>query len=812
MKRPHSGIALILTLILTSLLLLLVGAFFALNQEQIRFRVADENEVRAQQAALSGLEYARMRLEVDPLWGIPGQGRQRNFQTEGLTIFENDRFLANSDELFLSVGLLADGESHFQISLLEAGAIAEERSQGRFSDAAIAGRRQGPMETWERAALQAQDHSINYLMAMPWSPALSPADGASALRAVSPGQCRLIVRGYCRGRSVLADATLALQEITGASLSSGGSMDIDPDIENQFGRVQPGRWLVATMQEGKNSVESTGAMTLRGLGPDSPAQTFVGSNGTASAADRIQVDRQAIRRVVASSDGRLEVGREGAAEDIRTGPAALVSGGQYKPNEGVSPLSNLSVTEAENVMDRSANHRVRLPGGEYRFTAENVLEGPAGTVRDTLEHDGEVVARIRDHKLIFSQGMSITFQGPTTIRADGGIRPGLLIGYENADVNYSWLPSNSTGTFLKVERGSLDIDGSIGGKGGLMATGNTTQQGDILMRGRSQMAADPDAPVTLFAERNIQVTPPDPSMADFFSVDLSPLASAIDRYARSNTVPPRRIGRRWYEGRDPWVDGDHPLQHFTGLGHGQDVLTQGGSNPVSDRLVSTRSIKTTPISTDPGRLKRALAEKFPLLSGPIGDPVSDQARANYDAMFSRLNEGGMTAGRYIRLREYLREMQRAENAGSPLPSPDPASPNASRWANLDRMNERVNDQLKAEISFFDKKGRTVGHPTLRNLVESQSNSDPRNNAFTREMNEMDAHWTGLMYARGSIAIESGFGNFDLRGAALSLFDLAIFKVHSVTSVYDPSYLRQLSEFRFRNRTGQKFMRTFFLFR
>lgn len=767
----------------TGFLLTLLSAFFSNNIDQVNFRTVDEKRLRAQQAALSGIEYARMRLELQPRWGLPGQGLSRNLQTAGLRVFESDQELVAGRPLFICVGLLQDGASHFQLSLMAPGGSVADLSNGCLSDRSIASNRSGPYTSWSRSTLKASDISINYLNSPAWAPSLLVGAGASGLRGLSGANCRLVVRGYCHGKTAIADCTLEPDTISNSVFSAGGSMAIDQDPS--------ARWNLESTRVGKNQIEANGQMAIRGADAGHPGLFFV-RGGAANSSDQILVSQTQLGQVSDLGDGRLNIPL-GTTVPVNPTAARAATQGVFRPEEGVSPLGNLGTSEVEGVMAARAAHQVTLPGGQYRFTSDHTIDGPAGSFSDALVVGGQVVARVRDHQLIFSKGFQVTFDGSTTISSSGGAKPSLLIGYENSQPSTSWLPAQGEGTFLKVNQGSLDVDGSIAGQGGIMATGTGPQQGDIIMRGRSQMSATPDAPVTLFAEKNIKVSPPDPTQADFFSIDLGPLSSALKTYAAAHTSSDPDF--------DPWSQGDAPIETFTNLGVvRQNRLTQGSDNAVSDASVNSNSIKTSAITqTDLGQLKSALAEKFPVLGGPDDDPMAMQARANYDEIFQQMSTPRMSAGRYIRVREYLRELQKAANGGGPLPAPQDTG-----WSDFGQLNEVINDQLKAELSFFDRKSKEL-QMSFRAMANNGSN--PTQNPLTSTMNERDSKWTGMMYARGSIWIESGDlsakGSLDLRGGMVALQDMVVSKVKAINTVYDPAYLRQLSEFRVGQRIGNK---------
>ena len=167
---------------------------------------------------------------------------------------------------------------------------------------------------------------------------------------------------------------------------------------------------------------------------------------------------------------------------------------------------------------------------------------------------------------------------------------------------------------------------------------------------------------------------------------------------------------------------------------------------------------------------------------------------------------GLAVGRYLRLREYLRDLQGASDAGRPLPTASD-----SPWGDLTARNEVLNDQLKAEISFFHRKA-AADNRSLSNLIHDNRSTNPSDNDLTHSMNARDARWTGFLYARGSVAVDSGGGNLDLRGSLVARNDMAVTNVTNVISIYDPAYLKSASQFMVGNKLAVKLWTDFYRLR
>lgn len=782
LRKRRKAIALMMTLIVAALLLMLTSAFFSVNTEQIRLQRNSEVTQRASAAALSGLEYARMRLEADSLWGIPDQGRAHSRSTDVFRIVEEDNLEIGGVKTFVCIGVLSGTESHFQINLVEPGNLLLDLPGGRVADLAIAQDPAGSVAGWSKEALPRRDLSLNYLNAGAFFPPLKNA--RTPERTLLPGQVLLQVRGYCRGTVRTLEVNFAGERQTEAAVQSGGVLAMD------FDSSAPGaRWRVQSVVWDKNRIESTGKMILGGI-PDAPRLLFDHWNkGVAASQSRIQTS-PGIQSVSEDSSGGLDIVFSAPPDDLVVPPAQAHANGTFRANTGVADVSDLSKDSAESLLSKSNYHPVTLPGGVYEFTNHETIQ-VGGTVYSQKIMDGPTtVATIRDHKLIFTEGVRVDFTGSTTIRSQGANTPSVLVGYHPD----GWLPWNSKGSFLKVNQGDLVIDGSLAGNGAVMTTGNSTSEGSISLQGKSQMSSDPDSGVTMFAERNIRVGAPDPSSAEFFHFDLAAISQGMEAYVASTGAS--------------WDDGSSPLSRFADLGEEQNLHTQGGQTVIDDSSVLDTSIKTAPVNANLSELKAQLESTFPILANPA-------AQAEFQGLYDHFMNGdpgvvepGMTVGRYVRLREFAREMQLADDRGEPLPTSDLADPNVSNWAQVDKNNARINDQLKAEISYFHRKAGTLGK-TLKQLIKAPNAGNPDNNPLTGEMNVRDARWTGLMYARGSVWVDSGGGRLDVRGSLVARSDVAVTNSTGVTTVYDPRYLNGLTRYSVGNKDFTKLAYEFY---
>ena len=786
--RRQRAIALVLTLVLSSLLLMLTTAFFSVHLEQIRFQSQTQESHLARQAALSGLDYARMRPEADPGWGTPKGGKNLALSIPGLRIYEDDRLgagSASSPKSFACVGVLGNGDSHFQINLWQPGEPLATLNDGRFHDASIAAAPLAPPASWTLEPLQPLQVSLNYTQASPFSNSC-PSPGFSPNRTVIPGEALLQIRGYSGGVVKTLEVTMGVERQTEASFQCGGTLAVD---------TGSGTWFINSVVAGKNRVESGSKMIVNGQA-STPNVRFLAANGVAASNAAIQASSGGVQQVLDLGDGQMQINMVDTPDDLAVGAANSHSNGKFDPNSGEGSPPDLSPSSVQAMMSNSAHSSYTMPGGRYEFTAPNAISINGGPPQVGDFRSGpHRIGKIENYRLILEDRKQVEFSGPTSFSAPAGVKPSILLGYDN----HGYLPWDSEGTFIKVTNGNLDIDGSLSGKGSVMTTGNSTTAGSILMRGKSQMSADSDSDVTLYAERNIKVTPPDPTSADFFSVDLAAISQSMNAYA---------------PGAGPWNSGDRPLNQFASLsGADQDLHVQGGNDPVDDASIGTGSIKRAPINNNLPELKAELEAQFPVLLDPTDGPQAqvefnrlyDMFMDDTQPMHPSITEFGMSAGRYVRLREFLRELQRAHDAGDPLPTSDLTStvPPPSSWANVTLNNEIINGQLRAEIGYYHRQFAGLGFSSLRAMMTHASSDNPANNPLTASMNARDARWTGLMYARGSVVLDTGGGNLDVRGSLVARNEIAVTNATQVSTVFDPVYLQNLSRFAIGSGMGLK---------
>lgn len=816
-RSERRAVALILTLMITSLLLMLLGSFFSLNSDQIRLLGRTQLDDQALEAARSGLEYARMRLEMDPSWGLPGRDTARRINSSGMQIWETDNTASSAGRrVFQCVGVLNGGDSHFQICCVAPGtSVAAPLTPGAFDDDDIAARPAVGPGGWRTRPLARADVSINNLAASTAVPSLKPWNDFTPQRALPSRQMLLLVEGVSHGRVRRLEANMAEKTVTQASVFAGRSLTAS------INQGDWGYWFVGTSPYCKNAVQAKGDMVFAQSSSTDTKLRFLGdrANNRLVTEGNIFSSSGAAPTPTEDADGNLNF--DGLAKTaISRLPAQNNANANLQEQSAVSG-SDLTASEVEGQLTSTSLNTVNLPGGHYHFTAPDKVTGPDGTVYNRVMTRGsETVAVIRNNRLIFNEGLKVQFNGNTTVSGED-VSPQLLLGYNRSDNPNDWnryVADNSPGTMIKVNNGSLTVRGGVSGKGSVLALGSDAGQGNIQMEGKSQMSGDADSTVTMYADRAIKVTAPGPGTADFVKSDVPAIAQGLSAYAAPRTG----------EDSDPWGSGSLPLNYFAQLGSNQDTVTQGGYTMpagLSDAVPSTASVRTSPaLNLTPDakltEFKTALAAEFPMLAAnPDDQPRQPQVAASLDALVNRLTSDRttpLTVGGYLRVREFLKETQRAwDRNEANLPSVGGSDPAAdSDWANPERQNQTINQQLKSEISFLQQKARARNLGSLQGLVQAVAGATAvpyltHPLASDMDNENRDIRWTGLMYARGSVFIDAGGGGLDVRGSLVGLKDVALTNAAWVVSIFDPSYLSGLTGTSLNNRPVRKYATIFF---
>ncbi len=110
MKCGRRGVLFVLSLIVVTLIFLLATTFVSVNRTQMEMSRDASTRQAARLAAVSGQDYARMRLESDPSWGLPTGANSaftRSTDVAGLTVWEGE-----TDSTVSVVGVAATTKPH----------------------------------------------------------------------------------------------------------------------------------------------------------------------------------------------------------------------------------------------------------------------------------------------------------------------------------------------------------------------------------------------------------------------------------------------------------------------------------------------------------------------------------------------------------------------------------------------------------------------------------------------------------------------------------------------------------------------------
>ena len=758
--------AIILTLLMAALLLMLAGAFLQINRSNFQGSLAADREQRAHQAALTGLEYARMRLESYQQWGIPKSKSDVAINVANFRVVEDHDYKpSGAIHEFVSVGILDGGQSHFQIEFLTAHDPVNSIANGRISDADIEKNPGGTISSWLKSTLNPTDISLNYMnetnaTAQPLTGPESPA------RTLPRTRARILVTGYCKGVIKRADVTVGQESFTNAGIAAGRNLVIQSNFWNPDSKITD-----------TNRINSTGNTVLPGAeggNPNKPAMKFRGgwggaNAGTLAAQGTVKTGANAV--IGAGPDGlggiSLSYSASPPVAPTNFNLASSNVNGTLDQYAGVPGVASLDAPTVESWSNFGAAKP--LPGGTYTFIGhENVVHSNGTTYNKSIDPGGGKAIELRDFKFIVPEDTRVNVNSNIRIRSNPGLKaPTVAMGY-NKD---GWLNSNKKGGMLNVQNGNLTVSGSLVGKGSVIINGTALDPNshEMKIQGASQMSGSTDLGVTVYADGPITVSAPTDS--DFFGFDWDSLASTVDKF-----------------GTGKWATTGKPMAKWKTLAKTDQNFYMGGT-AANDSIVDPTYLRSKPMTA-----LAATGAVANLTTNFSSYSANATVQSEFDYLVGNYTlDGGITPGRYIRLREFLKESQTALLQGTALPSASDTANvggNLSNWADSLKNSDLVNDYLVKELEWFQSEGEKNNWSwDLKNVVTQASNP------ISASLNYRDAKWKGLLYSKQSILVDAGTGSFELEGSAVAKKDIVVRNADHVYTNYDPSYFDELSKFK-----------------
>lgn len=789
MGKKRRGIILISTLFLIFLLVLMSSAFLNINSNNLRLTVNVKNQELAVLAAMSGVQYAKMRIEQyinedsATSWG----GADRVYFAKDIPSGANDGFDSIAEDALEGVvnGTLRGGEAAFRMVFTHDAAITEK----------------GGTPT-----------SFNNI----WNPA---AQDRGTLRSV-PARCaHLIVVGTAGGVSRTVEVLLKKQALTNSSAFAGKDLKV--------GTTSNGLWSINSLDPFDNSVRANGDIIAPSLGvlPDplptlfsstpSPNITFTGGGsgpldpGGASLG-AIVAKKNIIFAPTITSPPVITIG-DGGNDTEETAYVKQQTGGVLYPNTESTPPPNLS---ASSVTPGAGKCIYTIASGVYNMTAHDKIKLPTGIEDDKVPFstNGSCASspdlKVNEYMLRIPKDINVQVTGSFTLTTTLVNKQAKLgLGYDDDGVQEVGTSPN-----FHVKGGDVTINGELTGEGGVVA-----EKGNVTLNGKSVLSTDPSYGVAVYADGNVAINPPVLNGITSGNSDFIAYKNAV-----SNATT---------------------LQ--TGLKTGNWLNNWGGSNP-SEKGKDAETLRETSVGTATwapdymggatGKLTINPTDKSPpiIISIPSPLPTLTIYGVNFDS-----TPKNIILGRYVRAKKcedsedltllaapwdggdlsvgdvqsiieskieevFWSDKEQIENQ---LASKLESLPGADRfkddtWASPNSYCSGCNTYEKykdndALVSFPDY-WQGPFDPTVAAKFDSGKQTKYNTNyrvlwgnseEISQTLDQQDAEFTGLIYTKGDISVNLGGHRFFIEGAVIAQNgDITINNASNVSFLYNPEYL------------------------
>ncbi len=732
------GVLFILSLIVVALVFLLATTFVSVNRTQMAMsRDASARQI-ARLAAVSGQDYARMRLEADPSWGLPSGSNSaftRVTDVNGLTVWEGE-----TDSTISVVGIVGDNDAAFALYLQAPG--QDLRAYQAVDLNSVLESHSDP-QSWRPMAGETTRLSINNLSAV--GGVLSPPQ--VGFRSLPARACNLQVRGAGRGTGAWVDAT---HRRTGA-LDIGAASGQDLAVS-----VNPGgQWVIDSTDPYGNQVSANRSLVTPpanqlqfgdGTNP-SEGSAFSHQNINLGGSFSTAVDPLTGEVTLNGVTGGTVIG-DGVNDQQERDQASATTGGLFSPNQPQKEAPEITVND----LKLPTGSTFSLAGGHYHFVGPdevhfwfNPLTDPVtagapdqvftGSIPDA---SGNPAVFLQDRKFIVSDNTRVDINGDARLSSNQDGLPYLSIGF---GADGSPADQNSLGALTVA--GDFNLEGAVVGSGSLVTTAANGSSGRLTLQGKSALSAPADAGVAVYAEGPVRMRPVDPRADVTNQVDLSALNWSAYQWGLANTP---NINY------DDWLSLS-PGQRETRV----DVAGDG----LEEKDV-------------PQQFYDDLLASFPNI-----DPSAAQIANDWWSQRPPQFEN------WVGIREYLKAVTNGE-------SPQAA---ADYW--LQDPNGANNDTVTipvvaSELTAFAQAGapddlRTyLSQPYAGTQAQNQANNQPGVNA-------RDADFRGVIYTASDFFGEMDGFEFSVDGSIVARGDLILSDAGQVTTRFNPQFVDQLLE-------------------
>ncbi len=774
--KTKRGIALISTLIVASLLMMLAAVFLKMNDASFSLGArADKNQI-ALEAAQTGIEYARMRLETDPNWGISSSQPKISSQNGAFEVVElQDLSTRGGAESFVAVGLLHGGDSHFQIVFPQIDVDAQIPG-GCFKDEDIEKNPKGGTAIWGLATLGRDLMSVNNLVSdsRPYTWARGESSRTSPGRAIPANRAVVQAIGYHRGVRKTIEVTYRPELLTKSSFSSGGMTAVQSSAE----------WGLYAASGERAELEARGNLFLPGENTD-PNKTLT--------KNRTRKDGKAASQASIKTGGHFS-----ASLDNATGQANLtwslnpmdptnfnrlgadIGNTNASQNTAVPPLKKPSIQLIDQLLNKGRNNLITLTSGTIKFLSRDKVQvlNKSGQVIET-SNSGRLSSglTVKNYRLEVPDGTRVNIDGDLSIERGNPQQPppALALGYKDGFMNN---PYRAKGASVNVQNGALNVDGAIVGNGSVVVNASIPSdesKAQINVTANSKVSGAQSSGVAMYADGNIQVAAPKPEDATNYPADWNVVGAALNNYANQGNRWPQLQGK-WLDrrtGTREQIDLISAHENFFNETHVPALRDQAAPNVVKalnelTEQFNVASWAQTDIDSLTLGMQTILGDSFTLT----------QAGAKMVAASPK----SISVSQYLQIRDYLRDSKVNIAQGLPV------------GTEIEPIDDAEADSLLAnEITWFAK--------TAREINESQWwQNTPLQEFCTKSNNPLDLSslrncaMEGMIYSNSSVLLSTGGGNLEMIGSLLAGKDLVVTDVGYLKSSYDPRYIQEFSKF------------------
>ncbi len=764
------GMALASVLMVSVILLALAGAFFAAHKTDLALMVSAQDREYTKNGCLSVGQFLQYRLE-------------------------NDRFFARAP--FSEKG--REDPPH----------TFPEDSESPVLEVSYRGNGVDPRKNIISGRLLATDTEFEAVLLNNLD---GPATVTNSLGGTPPRTARVWITTRRKNVTKKLDFIVKRSPFSNASIISGGNIDVSLTSSAE------GAWWLGSRQPSGNAVRAKGKIS----GPEVLNENRLGIEFEPSEGlDGQQKAPYGVLQAQFLSLSLNGVRREVTADTPQLSTIQENIQGSLTPGSGDFQVPRLSSDEL-----RSASYKFTLPNREYTFRSErhgdrvsHMLLGDGQLLQrydaiNSPEHEeqdpgdpgfpgvpgGEPGGGDIGDEYEPGRFLDLNAYGRPTVRFDleartMSINPDVEV---QAEGNFVLRALNENGApdmdgqptlILGNEHGAatlaasgIQVEGSVGGQGALKA-----QEEGLSIRAKSSLSTTPDFGIALHSAGDVTLSRPARSSRDGLSVDWDAYKLAVEKtdrstrgsldawmHLKSQTMVANDLSKAVLAAEGEMLDFDHI---WDGLGrefdHGDDFALEKIQEWLQEAVEAE-------YEDDPSWIA-PIPEPDPLTGDlpPVESPPQILLTPAIPA------GGGLTLGRYIRLREYMRSLKRGE--------PDPSWLEADSGAVASQRNRDVIAMVSNQLSAYQLRSGQYsqdidGVAVLRwsKLTDFLSGSNPFLAEYTPDMT-----FRGLVYAGGDFIFDTKNQGVQIEGALVAHGNVLIDNATGARFIYNGELLENL---------------------